>query len=150
MVCLLLQIVGVAIFMKGFFPVKSAISGHATFNDYEAEPTNINQTETADYTFNRLIIVLIDALRADFVFSEEAKERMPHLSYLLSSSNALGFRAKSHPPTVTLPRIKVSFVTEHISRKMYMHVSISDFINYLYISLSKCNAYGISFMTLIT
>ncbi len=69
-------------------------------------------------------MVLVDALRADFVFNHDelqsvgvdyseavkSKER-PRLSYLremLTEGKALGAVSKATPPTVTLPRIKVS------------------------------------------
>lgn len=55
----------------------------------------------------RVVIVVIDALRVDFIFHEHTT--MKYLKSLTQKSEALGYVARAHPPTVTLPRIKVKF-----------------------------------------
>jgi len=74
-----------------------------------------------------MVIVLIDALRADFVFDrahqfpghgdqrsdQQEWTELPKLDFvreLLRSGRAKGVTAKANPPTVTLPRIKVSLI----------------------------------------
>ena len=71
----------------------------------------------------RLVIVLIDALRADFVISHEdlsiagiqygKESEYPKIEYLarkISQGEARAYAAKATPPTVTLPRLKVQLV----------------------------------------
>ncbi|RNA44936.1 GPI ethanolamine phosphate transferase 2 [Brachionus plicatilis] len=57
----------------------------------------------------RLILVLIDALRYDFIFeSNVAKEklRMPFVNRVIREQKAIPFKLIANPPTVTLPRLK--------------------------------------------
>ncbi|KAL0176385.1 hypothetical protein M9458_028715, partial [Cirrhinus mrigala] len=49
--------------------------------------------------FKRVVIVLIDALREDFVF-------MPYTRHVVERGSSHSFIAKARPPTVTMPRIK--------------------------------------------
>lgn len=56
---------------------------------------------------NKLIIMVIDALRWDFVASPVGKLAMPLTSSLLANSSGCLLRAKLQSPTVTMPRIKV-------------------------------------------
>jgi ethanolaminephosphotransferase len=83
---------GIYIFATGFFPVKDTLPGYAT---------NLPNVEAK---FDRLIFVLIDALRSDLAFSESSE--MHYVKSLIRSGDALAFQAFAHPPTVTLPRIK--------------------------------------------
>lgn len=53
--------------------------------------------------------MLIDALRDDFVFGSKGKQFMPHTTQLIERGTSHSFRAEAKPPTVTMPRIKVSF-----------------------------------------
>lgn len=73
--------------------------------------------------FGRLVIVLVDALRADFVLPKDvhnvyershqeakgftANAKMSFVHNLILEQQAVAFYAKASPPTVTLPRIKV-------------------------------------------
>lgn len=54
--------------------------------------------------------MVIDALRYDFVFSPTGAPngRMSFLWDRISSGHVSGFEATVQPPTVTMPRIKVS------------------------------------------
>lgn len=55
--------------------------------------------------FDKLIVMVVDAMRSDFMFSREDSQ-MHYLHTLIRDGNALPFTAFSHPPTVTLPRLK--------------------------------------------
>ena len=68
----------------------------------------------------QVVIVLIDALRADFVLNKKDLSKLglefsgnldyPKINFLadkIENGEALAFVAKATPPTVTLPRIKV-------------------------------------------
>ncbi|XP_077982034.1 GPI ethanolamine phosphate transferase 2, catalytic subunit-like [Glandiceps talaboti] len=112
LLCLLVKFAALYIFFKGFFPIKRAIPGRATIHDLPIEPYNITEypSESDDYhnqpAFGKLVIVLIDALRADFVFGEKAYQHMPFTHKLIQDGKTLSFLAKAHPPTVTMPRLK--------------------------------------------
>ena len=55
------------------------------------------------------MIILIDALRADFVLPMESDlPRMKFVESLINLNETISFKAKANPPTVTLPRIKVN------------------------------------------
>lgn len=57
----------------------------------------------------RLIIMVIDALRWDFVTGPVGKLAMPVTSNLIANGSACLLQAKVQPPTVTMPRIKVLY-----------------------------------------
>lgn len=99
MIFAVLGLSGLAIFSKGFFPSKSVIGGHA-----ELTTSDAFATDSGDAQFEKLIFVIVDAMRSDFMFSNES--RMLFLHELIHSGNALPFTAHSNPPTVTLPRLK--------------------------------------------
>lgn len=54
---------------------------------------------------DRLVFVVIDALRADFILNKQL-EYMPYLTQLHRDNQACSYLARAHTPTVTLPRIK--------------------------------------------
>lgn len=62
-VLLFYQIFGIAVFLKGFFPLKKNTPGFSN--------VNINGSQVRG-KFDRLILVTIDALRADFVFGNNS------------------------------------------------------------------------------
>jgi ethanolaminephosphotransferase len=55
----------------------------------------------------RLVIMVIDALRWDFVEGAKGRWNMPYTASLLDGKKACLLMAKASPPTVTMPRIKV-------------------------------------------
>ncbi|SMN21821.1 similar to Saccharomyces cerevisiae YJL062W LAS21 Integral plasma membrane protein involved in the synthesis of the glycosylphosphatidylinositol (GPI) core structure [Maudiozyma saulgeensis] len=98
-VSLLLQLAGLFVFLSGFFPQKNVLTGDASFTI----ETQIQ--ENTKPPFNKLVLVVIDALRSDFLYSEVNSE----FSFVHSKINvgeAWGYTAYSNPPTVTLPRLK--------------------------------------------
>lgn len=72
-VLLFCQIVGLMLFLRGFFPLKKAIHGRATNENLPPEPSVEGTGHPLPPKFGRVVIMLIDALRADFVFSEQSK-----------------------------------------------------------------------------
>ncbi|XP_053538019.1 GPI ethanolamine phosphate transferase 2 isoform X3 [Ictalurus punctatus] len=109
--CLITELLGIALFLRGFFPVpiKSSLSSKSKLSDLPAEPvvgSNPNSTKVPPPLFNRVVIVLIDALRDDFVFGPSGKRFMPYTRNLVESGSSHSFIAKARPPTVTMPRIK--------------------------------------------
>ena len=53
----------------------------------------------------KLVLIVIDALRADFIFGKYFKF-MPFLQQLHQKGKACSYFGQAHTPTVTLPRIK--------------------------------------------
>ncbi|CAA91096.1 Pig-G, CP2 mannose-ethanolamine phosphotransferase GPI anchor biosynthesis protein Gpi7 [Schizosaccharomyces pombe] len=89
-----LQIFGSILFLLGFFPHKNDSTGKAMSNQF-SPPAVIDQ----------VVFVMVDALRADFVFSKS--HNMPFTQSLLyNSTHGIGFSAFARSPTVTMPRLK--------------------------------------------
>lgn len=90
----LLHLVGLFMFSKGFFPHKKAtLSGYAIPSE-DAPPA----------IFNKLVFVLIDALRSDLAFGSTSY--MSQVKDFIDQGIAIPFTAKASTPTVTLPRLK--------------------------------------------
>lgn len=56
---------------------------------------------------NKLVIVVIDALRADFILSSKYDSEFSFIKEQMDHGTAMKFVAKAQTPTVTMPRIKV-------------------------------------------
>uniref|UniRef100_A0A8C7W611 Phosphatidylinositol glycan anchor biosynthesis class G (EMM blood group) n=1 Tax=Oncorhynchus mykiss TaxID=8022 RepID=A0A8C7W611_ONCMY len=109
--CLILEVLGIALFLRGFFPVpiKSSFSSKSKLSDVPPEPftgVSLNSSKVPDALFKRVVIVLIDALREDFVFGPNGRKYMPYIRHLVERGSTYSFVAKARPPTVTMPRIK--------------------------------------------
>lgn len=96
LVCLLvglgLQLAGVYLFACGFLPYKPVLSGLSS------------SSPPVPPKFDKVVFMLIDALRSDFVFSTQSS--MHFVQQLIRSGEAVPFTAFSQSPTVTLPRLK--------------------------------------------
>ena len=101
-----------SVFLGSFISPKKTIIDKSTLDDIDIL---LNQTflksgsvaetfKTIRPEYNRIVIILIDALKVDFV----GEKYMPYLQNRLEAYNVLKFTAKVQPPTVTLPRIKVN------------------------------------------
>ncbi|CAG8641938.1 6236_t:CDS:2, partial [Paraglomus occultum] len=99
---LIVQTIGLGLFAKGFFPYKTNLSGFASPDDVPPLPEHGNATPKP--SFDRLVFMLIDALRSDFVFGESSE--MKFVQSLITNRHAIPFTALATAPTVTLPRIK--------------------------------------------
>ncbi|XP_068089997.1 GPI ethanolamine phosphate transferase 2 isoform X2 [Hyperolius riggenbachi] len=110
--CLLVQVLGLALFLRGFFPVPvRSQSRRSSVADVPAEPppaagSSSNWTQLPPPLFKRVVIFLIDGLRQDFVFGKAGKEHMPYVTQLIEKGTTHSFIAKATAPTVTMPRIK--------------------------------------------
>ncbi|XP_037396481.1 GPI ethanolamine phosphate transferase 2 isoform X2 [Pygocentrus nattereri] len=109
--CLLIELLGIALFLRGFFPVpvKSSLSSKSKLSDLPAEPlagNSPNSTKVPPPLFKRVVIILIDALREDFIFGPNGKRFMPYTRHIVERGSSHSFIAKARPPTVTMPRIK--------------------------------------------
>lgn len=88
----LFTVVGLLSFYNGFFPSKDVITG---INDVKAD---------MPAQFDKLVFVVIDALRSDLIFGKSSNFKFLHS--LVNSGNCIPLTGFSNPPTVTLPRLK--------------------------------------------
>ncbi|KAI5287857.1 major facilitator super transporter protein [Ascosphaera acerosa] len=86
--------VAIALFALGFFPYKPFIPGIAALNDELAAPA----------PFDKVIFMVVDALRSDFVYADESG--FEFTQELIRSGAAVPFTAHAGPPTITMPRVK--------------------------------------------
>ncbi|KAI9012652.1 alkaline-phosphatase-like protein [Phycomyces nitens] len=100
----ILQLVGLGLFCKGFFPYKIQIAGHATAESAPPWPDNSQSHHLVEPEFDRLVFVVIDALRNDFILDKDSGFKF--VNSLVESKAAIPFTARATAPTVTLPRIK--------------------------------------------
>ena len=109
----LLLIVIFSIFLSGYFPSSTAVTGITETRDR----VSVRQPRAWTRRAGHLVIMVIDALRADFVLdidtglSDRPGHKIQFLQELLRDETderrAVGFVTRASPPTVTLPRIKV-------------------------------------------
>nr|XP_032809279.1 GPI ethanolamine phosphate transferase 2 isoform X1 [Petromyzon marinus] len=108
--CAVAQLVGLALFLAGFFPVRRSLPGHADPARLPPEPGASSVAgsppQALEPAFGRVVLVLVDALRADFVFGAHGATNMPYTHAQAHGGHALRYTARAHPPTVTMPRIK--------------------------------------------
>lgn len=108
-VCYLLIVMcSTVLFMFGFFPSSYLLSRKATKDDIPHFIGNSRVDATVLYRplVNKLVIMIIDALRVDFVEGETGLKNMPYTSSLIKENTACQYVGRVSPPTVTMPRIK--------------------------------------------
>uniref|UniRef100_A0A2K6TTS5 Phosphatidylinositol glycan anchor biosynthesis class G (EMM blood group) n=1 Tax=Saimiri boliviensis boliviensis TaxID=39432 RepID=A0A2K6TTS5_SAIBB len=109
--CVAIEVLGIAVFLRGFFPapVRSSAGTEHGAEPPAPEPSagaSSNWTTLPPPLFSKVVIVLIDALRDDFVFGSKGVKFMPYTTYLVEKGASHSFVAEAKPPTVTMPRIK--------------------------------------------
>ncbi|XP_040093675.1 GPI ethanolamine phosphate transferase 2 isoform X3 [Oryx dammah] len=107
--CVVIEVLGVALFLRGFFPAPVFSGTERQAESPAPEPSagaSSNWTEPPPPLFSKVVIMLIDALRDDFVFGSKGVKFMPYTTYLVEKGSSLSFVAEAKPPTVTMPRIK--------------------------------------------
>lgn len=106
-------ILAMAFFLFGFFPVK-VNTGNGT--DTDVFPGDICDPEKPLYSrsIDRLLLMVIDGLRYDFVDGKDGETFMPFLTRARSKNRACVVKTKVEPPTVTMPRI-MSMMTGSVS-----------------------------------
>lgn len=106
---LFFQLSGWLLFGRGFFPSKQPLSGISSYTD---RPPLIYDQREPSQQYDRMFFIVIDALRADFVYDISLGEwkgkenRMPFIQRLLDESKIIPLIGKAQAPTVTLPRVK--------------------------------------------
>ncbi|KAA0709788.1 GPI ethanolamine phosphate transferase 2 [Triplophysa tibetana] len=111
LLCLMCEVLCIALFLRGFFPVpvKSSVSSKSKVSDLPPEPltgSGTNASESPGPVFRRVVILLVDALREDFVFGSDGLRFMPYTRQVVERGSSHSFIAKARAPTVTMPRIK--------------------------------------------
>ncbi|XP_031193104.1 GPI ethanolamine phosphate transferase 2 isoform X3 [Mastomys coucha] len=109
--CVAIEVIGVAIFIRGFFPAPVRSSARPEHGAETPAPEPVagvssNWTKLPPPLFSKVVIVLIDALRDDFVFGSKGVKYMPYTTHLVEKGASHSFVAEAKPPTVTMPRIK--------------------------------------------
>ena len=99
LVVLAAYLIGIILFFIGFFPAKVVLPGYGQFQNNES-----SFLEDEKPKFEKIILLVIDALRSDFLFSENSSMHFVHK--LVRDNVALPYTAYADPPTVTLPRLK--------------------------------------------
>lgn len=89
-------VAGLLTFFQGFLPLKTNVPGFSV----------PKSATTKSSPVSRLVIMVVDALRTDFISVNQATN-WPYLNELVKANYTKLFNATAHPPTVTLPRIKV-------------------------------------------
>ncbi|XP_076292215.1 phosphatidylinositol glycan anchor biosynthesis class G isoform X1 [Lasioglossum baleicum] len=105
---LIIGFLSIALFLYGFFPLVNYDNTIATEKDIPkfVENVRVKVDELYQPMVKRLVIMVIDALRWDFITGSIGKVAMPITSSLIANSSACLFQVKVHSPTVTMPRIK--------------------------------------------
>ncbi|EMC97401.1 hypothetical protein BAUCODRAFT_147489 [Baudoinia panamericana UAMH 10762] len=90
------------VFAFGFFPYKPLLPGLATFPD--AQDTSVWGHGQPEAIFDRVVFMVVDALRTDFVYGYNSG--FEFTQSLIRNGAAIPFTAHATPPTVTMPRVK--------------------------------------------
>lgn len=107
---LVCEVFSVALFLRGFFPapVKSSFSTKSTLSDLPPEPVTGHSPNASlpPRLFGRVVLMLVDAFREDFLFGPKGRSYMPYTRHLVERGSVHSYVAKARAPTVTMPRIK--------------------------------------------
>ncbi|GAA6004814.1 hypothetical protein JCM11491_002242 [Sporobolomyces phaffii] len=98
--------VGFGCFFREFFPVKPLVPGYTDVANYSHSdpPTTRSLSIESDAPFSRLVFMVVDALRSDFVHGPDSS--MDFVRSLVTAGRAIPYTAVAQSPTVTLPRLK--------------------------------------------
>lgn len=84
------------IFIQGFLPLKVHNEGFASEQCCDKP------------VFKKVVLMVVDALKAEFMIKQDSVSAdWAFVKKSVADGKAIMFKAKAHPPTVTLPRIKV-------------------------------------------
>uniref|UniRef100_T1K8C0 GPI ethanolamine phosphate transferase 2 C-terminal domain-containing protein n=1 Tax=Tetranychus urticae TaxID=32264 RepID=T1K8C0_TETUR len=105
-VYIVIHFVAIVLFLYGYFSL-SDNQNLDNLNQYDnmiAVKPIVSHCELykKEPMFKKLVFVLIDALRADFI----SVQSMPFVSELLNNNTAIRFTSTAATPTVTMPRLK--------------------------------------------
>ncbi|KAF3038115.1 major facilitator super transporter protein [Didymella heteroderae] len=99
--------VAILVFATGFFPYKPFMPGLAEYEDVtwmSQQGESRGDLQSPEAPFDKLVFMVVDALRSDFVYGEESG--MSFVQSLIRDGTALPFTAHATSPTITMPRVK--------------------------------------------
>ncbi|KAH7386805.1 alkaline-phosphatase-like protein [Phaeosphaeria sp. MPI-PUGE-AT-0046c] len=97
--------VAILVFATGFFPYKPFMPGLAQYEELGLESELGKDWQTPpEAPFDKLVFMVVDALRSDFVFGEDSG--MSFVQSLIRDGTALPLTAHATSPTITMPRVK--------------------------------------------
>ncbi|KAK5162534.1 hypothetical protein LTR04_003499, partial [Oleoguttula sp. CCFEE 6159] len=96
-------VIAVCVFAVGFFPYKPFLPGLAKPYEYLGS-LGQGSLPSAKAPFNKVVFMVVDALRSDFVYSNISGFQFTQS--LIRSGAALPFTAHATAPTITMPRVK--------------------------------------------
>ncbi|KAK7190124.1 gpi ethanolamine phosphate transferase 2 [Paraphaeosphaeria sporulosa] len=97
--------IAILIFATGFFPYKPFMPGLAEYEKLGWEDAmGWKEGSVPEAPFDKLVFMVVDALRSDFVFGEESG--MTFVQSLIREGTALPFTAHAASPTITMPKVK--------------------------------------------
>ncbi|XP_051156691.1 GPI ethanolamine phosphate transferase 2 [Leptopilina boulardi] len=105
---LLVVLFSISIFLYGFFPLVQYENSVASMNDVPqfVEQIRVKTEDLYQPITKKIVIMVIDALRWNFVAEKTMKDSMPILQSLIENKMSCLLQGKVNPPTVTMPRIK--------------------------------------------
>ena len=92
-----LLVAAVTVFASGFFPYKAVIPGLARWK-YDSRRVS------APAPFDKVVFMVVDALRSDFVYSNSSNFHFTQ--GLIRNGGAVPFTGHASAPTITMPRVK--------------------------------------------
>lgn len=107
------SVISTSIFCLGFFPL--TVPKQLNNQNNEDDDILSKAKNTQNIHLDKTILMVIDALRLDFVDSHN----FAFAHQLIKDEKACFLRLKTHLPTVTLPRITVIKIQSHPSKKVY-------------------------------
>ncbi|EMD67743.1 hypothetical protein COCSADRAFT_111827 [Bipolaris sorokiniana ND90Pr] len=97
--------VAILVFATGFFPYKPFMPGLAQYEELGfSEKLGKDWQKPPTPPFDKVVFMVVDALRSDFVYGEESG--MSFVQSLIRDGTALPFTAHATSPTITMPRVK--------------------------------------------
>lgn len=115
---MVVQFLGMLLFAYGYFTVDEKMLTESEVNTLRLSLPEETQAQLASIqikcspelsrpVFSKLIFIVIDALRADFIPNSSTSQfSMPFLENLLRTEAAVSMISEAQTPTVTMPRIK--------------------------------------------
>ena len=109
----LFHLLAFVVLMRGLFPFSSSskeIANRSCFDGQglcESLTNPLIAFDPLEASHDHVIVMIIDALRADYVFNRSQPYHLRSIEKLKHDGQALSVKLRSHSPTVTLPRLKV-------------------------------------------
>ncbi|CAF1606876.1 unnamed protein product [Rotaria magnacalcarata] len=90
------HLLGFIVLMHGLFPFSSSVNKIANRSCFDSQESSKRH----------VMLMIIDALRADYVFNRNHSYYLKSIEKLEENGKCLSYKLRSHSPTITLPRLK--------------------------------------------